>query len=236
MKRALSTVFALVSLAACSGSQDGAAGQGVGEEQLTKAPPFLGAGSTRTVKIDGADSRQLATSSGLDGLVDEMSRANHIQNISFAAGAFKLDAAHVGEWSSKLNCRFTQNKMAYDLLFRADGSTPGGTKGLGFQDEWHPEFETMRCQEMKDKTRALSRFKRFEGYVGAQGDTQIPAAKRQLLEKNAGLAVGSLMRDVGAAKLFNCHWDNTDDSSADALVRVDEKTGEIRVLLAFSGA
>jgi hypothetical protein len=34
-------------------------------------------------------------------------------------------------------------------------------------------------------------------------------------------------------RVYTCHWDNTDDTDADALLTLDFKTGVARVLVGF---
>ena len=85
-------------------------------------------------------------------------------------------------------------------------------------------------------SRLRRRLKAFQGYVASHGDTQSPAADRAAIEKGATTAVGSFMKDLGGAKLYKCHWDNTDDTDTDSLITINAKSGEVRVLVVFAGA
>jgi hypothetical protein len=227
MKRSM-VVVCLALLAGCANASSGT-DDAPQEADLTKAPAFTGSGGGSAVKVKDYDAKLIAPSAGLAKLLGDMTKIGGEQNVSFFAGTYKLSTGDIAQWDEPLNNHWYQNNMAYDLMFRID-------KSFDWAEKWNPDYERVSCQVVKDQKKAWTRFSAFQGYVAAHGDTQAPAADRAALENAAKTAVGSLMKDLGGAKLYKCHWDNTDDTDTDALVTIDAKSGEIRVLVAFAGA
>jgi hypothetical protein len=82
----------------------------------------------------------------------------------------------------------------------------------------------------------LAIFRAFKAVDEVRSDTQMPASQHKEFDANMAALVGAFMKDPGDVSLYKCHWDNTDDTDADALMSFDFKSGFLRVLLAFAGA
>ena len=232
------TVLALTLVAGCGSptTKDGSVDPAGEESALTAAPDFRAPGVGAALKIDGRDAKFAPVNAAVTKLAKDMTDANNIQNNSFYAAVYVSAPGNLGDFDSTLNSYAVRNNMAFDIMFRSDGSKPGDAGGFGWQQKWNPENETMGCLAT-DRAKADSRFKRFSAYVSSHGDSQIPVAKRSVIETSATVLVRSFVKSAPAsAKLYKCHWDNTDDTSADALLLVDAKTGEIRVIVALQGA
>jgi hypothetical protein len=207
-----------------------------GSDALTENPAFAGSAAPVSVKIDGHDATLKAPSSHVVALVKEMTHANPRQNNSFYAGVYTLAPAELSDFDSPINDFAARKYIAYDLMFRIDGSTPGSDKGFGWNSKWDSGDEKMGCNEVPDG-KALSRFEHFSAYTSSHDDPQISQASRDLLTHDAPQVVSALFDSSPlSATLYECHWDNEDDTNADALVLTDEMSGEVRVLLAFDGA
>ncbi len=204
-----------------------------GEDDVTKAPAFKGTGTSKEVTIAGKPATLLPISKEIKALVEEMTKANDIQNNQFMAAVYALSAVDAAAFSSPAGAYVAQKNMAYDFMYRADGSKPGSNEGFGWADKWNAEYEDMGCRATT-RDKADARFKRFGAYKSHQGDDQIPIAKRDLIKRDATKLVASFLSGAGAgAKLYSCHWDNNDDTTSEALVLVDGT--EARVVVGWEG-
>jgi hypothetical protein len=217
----------LTLLAGCAASTEPVDLTDVATGELNQVPAFVGTAPGSSTKIFHRAATRFAPSDALATIVHGMDDGD--QNTSFIAGAFRMSPGDLTDFRSSSNAFFVQKNMAYDMMFRADGSTAGGKEGLGFQEKWTPEVETMRCR-VAEPSKGLTTFKSYQAYTVSH------EANKLAFEKATGAAVGSLLKDIGSAALYSCHWDNTDDTDADALVVVNFQTGDVRVLLAFAGA
>jgi hypothetical protein len=234
----LSIVAVSLAAAGCASSNDTTedAPAATADEALT-ATSFLGTGAGRKMTIDGNEARQLPVDPQLHALVASMNDTS--QNTWFHASAYTMDPGALGTgWEQTLNCHATRNFMAYDMMWRSDGSTPsvneaGGSGDQKWAERWNPEYETMSCHEIQ-ASKALSRFRRSSGYATSMSAAKTPARKKQL-ETSSAAAVASLLKGIGPSKVFFCHWDNNDDTDADAVYTLDVKKGSARVLVSIGG-
>ena len=243
--------LALVSFA-CSSTSDAPTAQdsNLTGASSTAAPPDFGGGAQmRSLSIDVSDATQSQTSDAVAGVVQAMtSTGKDSQNCWFYATVYKFAHGDLSNFDDAQSCHARRNNVAYGVMFRSDGSTPQGDNGQGgsgelkFQVKWSPEFETMGCSQLNangkvlDAAAAFKTFRKFTAFDNVYGDTTISAADRKAFYQNGQTVVGSILKDVGGAHVYKCHWDNTDDTNADAMVTVDPDSGEVRVVLAFAGA
>jgi hypothetical protein len=233
----LTAVVCLVALAACTNaSSSGSSDEPPQEADITTAPPFSAGGAGSAVKVKDLDATLVPPSPALAKILADMSKIGGEQNVSFYAGTYKLAASDLAQWDEPLNDHWAQNNMAFDLMFRIDGSKAGDKTGFGWAAKWSPDSERVSCQIVKDQKKAFTRFSAFQAFSAMRDDKQASSADHATLENGGRTAVGSMLKDLGGAKLYKCHWDNTDDTDTDALVTIDAKSGEVRVLVAFTGA
>jgi hypothetical protein len=238
MKHGLVTLgcMGMIAIAGCASqgtSEDGAQGQ-VGA--LVSGPTFVGTGAPKAMKVKDYAAKEVVASDEMAALLAEMTKIGADQNASYTAATYTLaQASDIKNWDDKFNCNWYRNSMAYDLMWRSDGSDPGASSGFGYAAKWEPDFEQISCQVVKSRAKALSRFQSFQGYTVTANDKGLTAAQRTQLQQDAARAVDSLLKDAGSAALYACHWDNADDTNLDALVTVDEKAGQLRVLAALAG-
>src|SRR5262249_55859180 len=149
--------FFVVALAGCAANPEGIDPTDTATGELARVPAFLGSAPGSTAKLFGRDAQRFAPSEELARIASSMEDGE--QNTTFAAGGFRLPPNELDDFRSIFNAFFVQKNMAYDMMFRVDGSTAGGKSGLGFQEKWHPEFETMRCHP-EEPSKGLATFKR----------------------------------------------------------------------------
>jgi len=235
MRTWLGSVFLAIScLAACAAPSSSTGDDPAGDESdVTKAPAFGGSGAGTDVKLDGKPAKVIAPSAPIAALVKEMTDANTNQNNQFLAASYKAPAETLAAFSSSANGWLAQKNMGYDMMYRADGSTPGGNQGFGWADKWNSEYESMSCRATS-RDKADARFKRFGAYKSQHGDDQINAATQKKIERDATKLVASFLGGLGAdAKIYSCHWDNNDDTTSEALVAIDG--AEARVIVGWEG-
>ncbi len=221
---------------ACGGGGDpvGDANDVSTDSALTVAN-FRGTGTGKAVKLHWVDAKFVPVSKEVKKLAKDLTEANTFQNNSFYAAVYQAPRDSFADFDSNFNHYFVRNEATYQMMFRVDGSAPGDDTPLGFYAKWDPEVETIGCRVI-DRSKAHSRFKHFQAYVSSHGDPQ-NSAKARSFEANATALVSSFLKGAAAgARLYRCHWDNNDDTDADALILLDDKGGEVRVLLAFAGA
>jgi hypothetical protein len=213
-------------LVACAGADETSA-QGT---DALDVPSFLGKGAATNVELGGHAAKQLATSKDVAAATSAMK--DSADNVEVHAAAYQMSPIDAAELKDPLNCFAPRGYIAYDVMFRADGSRPNQSAGFGWATGWQPQFETNHCAAV-DPSKAVKRFRRSHGYATAHGAGD--AQKRALLENDSVILVHAMLKGASAAKLYGCHWDNNDDTDVDALVSVDYKTGQVRTLMAFAG-
>jgi hypothetical protein len=230
----LSGFIGLLFVAGCAASP-AAAGDGEGEpsaEALSSSasPDFDGAAPAKAVTLGGHAEKLGTASKGIDDAVDAMTKLGSNQNVVFLAGVYSLDAAALAAFDGTAA---TQQELAYDLMFRVDGSTAGGKSGFGYQEKLQ-ETETLECGVIQ-ANHALATFKSARAFDAVHGDDSLDAEAKRALDEDAALVVGSLLATASPSKLVQCTWSNNDDTDATALITVNEGTGMVRVLLAWAG-
>jgi hypothetical protein len=183
-------------------------------------------GAAQTVRLGHIATELLGASANVTSLTKEMTDANPIQNDVFQAGSYASSPELVTAFHA-------DNTIAYDMMFRLDGSAPGARKGFGWAEHYEARYESLSCSAVP-LAQAEATFTQFEGYQIHQGDDQIAASKRALIARDAKKLIASFADQASAtAELYNCHWDNNDDSASDALVIIDES--RVDVVMAFKG-
>jgi hypothetical protein len=221
------------SVAACAASEP--AGNTTGEEQaLTALPsgsiPFDGPTPSSEVRLGGHAERQGPASVRIDGVLDAMTKLSANQNVLFLAGMYRVDAEVLATFA---RTGAAQQAIAYDVMFRVDGSKAGTKTGLGFQSKLEPS-ETLGCESI-DTRSALAVYTQTRAFDAVHGDDSLTAAQKRTLDADAAVVVDSLLAASRPSKLVQCTWSNNDDTDATALVTVDEGSGVVRVLLAWAG-
>ncbi len=204
-------------------------------EDVAKArtASFKGTGPEKDVTLGGHAAKLVPASDEVTALVEEMTAANHIQNDQFLAAVYTSSTEAFAQFSSPADGYRVQKNMGFDMMYRADGSTPGGREGFGWAETWRPEYEDMTCYRFA-RQNADARFKQFGAYKVHQGDDQIAEENRALIEKDATILVDSFLAGLGdEAKFYHCQWDNNDDTSSEALVSIDGT--EARVVVGWEG-
>jgi hypothetical protein len=221
--------LALLTLTGCASSPN----EDTAQDDVVRGVPFKGSGPEKAVTIGEHEAQLVPTSGEVSRLVGEMTSANDIQNNQFLAAVYRWNAAAVADFTSAREAYGAQKRMAFDLMYRADGSSPGGEEGFGWADHFRPDYEDMACRRIA-LDRADATFKRFGAYVSHQGDEQIPTDKRALIERDATKLVASFLKDLTpSAAVYTCAWDNNDDTASEALVSVDGF--ETRVVVGWEG-
>jgi hypothetical protein len=123
----------------------------------------------------------------------------------------------------------TALEVAYDVIFRADGSAPGEASANNFAgfSKWEREFEVVSIHPVTAAD-ALAQVQGFAAY-SASSDGSSDKAK---FAADAKAAVDTITS--GTAPLYILHWDNTDDTELNTLASIDAKTGSIVVLTTFT--
>jgi hypothetical protein len=78
---------------------------------------------------------------------------------------------------------------------------------------------------------------KFHGVQAILSDDQDEHAKEAASKFKPAIndAVNALINADARASLFQCSWDNHDDSDAGAIIGVDVKSSTVRVLFVFNG-
>jgi hypothetical protein len=227
-----SGILSLLSAAGCAVSPAESAASDGAEASLTSSGSlgFDGASPSANVTLGGHVEKQGPASAGINAALEAMTKLGANQNVLFQAGVYALDGAAL---TALAGATAGPREIAYDVMFRVDGSRPGSKQGLGFQEKLE-STETLACAVV-NANKALSIYKETQAFEAVRGDQSLDAAERQTLDKDAALVVGSLLASASPSKLVTCTWSNNDDTDATALVSVDEGTGIVRVLLAWAG-
>ena len=200
-------------------------GPGACDDRL-ECPTFEGSFSSQPVKLGTVSTTLLGASTNVSSLTKEMTDANDIQNDTFQAGSYASSPALLAAFKA-------DKTMAYDIMFRLDGSAPGANSGFGWAAKYEAKYESLSCKSVP-LSKAEATFSKFQGYQNHQGDDQIPAQKRALIKSDMKKLISTFVGEASSnAELFNCHWDNNDDSDADSLVLIDDR--RVHVVMVFAG-
>jgi hypothetical protein len=229
----LSGVFSVLFAAGCTASSAAPDASQGAEAALTSSSGTIGFdGSTPAaeVTLGGRAAERGPASSGIERALREITSIGANQNVLFEAGVYQIDAAGLAAFAAT---GATQQDIAYDIMFRVDGSKAGGHDGFGFQVKLE-STESLDCGAIHSDA-ALSTFEDARAFDAVHADDSIDAAQRQSVEKDAALVVGALLKSSPSSKVVKCVWSNNDDTDATALITVDDGTGVVRVLLAWAG-
>lgn len=202
------------------------------EAAVTRAPAFKGSGAGKSVQLGGHAAKLIPVSTQVAALVKEMTEANDIQNNQFLAAVYTATPAELAPFFDSTKSYEAQKNMAFDMMYRADGSSPGGSTGFGWAEKWQPEYESMGCRPTTAE-KADAQFKRFGAYKSHHGDDQISLTKRNLIKSDATKLVAAFLKGTTNAKLYRCHWDNNDDTTSEALISI--AGSEVRVIVGWEG-
>jgi hypothetical protein len=246
--KVLPSFLVLSLLVGCGNSGNSGSGVSGDVANETEAPPFASGTPSRDLSVDERQATQFAASDGLAKVLDPMNKSGGEQNASFFASAYTFkNAMSQGEFDEPLNCHATRNNIAYDLMFRADGSTPsdpngrGGSGFLSFQNGFRIELESLGCTRLAPKSGPITEgfllktFRGFQAYSVLLGDSGLSAAQKSELAAKSALLIKAYMTEKASSTTYKCHWDNNDDTATDALVGLDFKSGRAAVITAFAG-
>jgi hypothetical protein len=123
--------------------------------------------------------------------------------------------------------------VAFQLMFRSDGRDFRNSKGFGTA---LASSQTLKCSTIT-ASKVAAAVAKFHGVQAILADDQDANAKQAATKfKGAiGDAVAAIVGADASASLFDCTWENNDDSNGGAIVSVDAKSSVVRVLFVFDG-
>ena len=130
------------------------------------------------------------------------------------------------------------NALGYSLIFRADGSSPGGKTGNG----WGGSGDAGPDMKMTPVSKGSELFKNVLDTVNGQFTPDSPKgstgpgqltpdqqAQKKKVDAGARAALDSMLAEPHT-KLYWAQWDNQDDTTINGAISVNEKTGDVRVI------
>jgi hypothetical protein len=256
MRKALFLGLAL----GCSCVGCGAEPQGAsrGDDQAateTTIPDFAdGTGGAPTVsfsKSPGVPSVEMrGPSKALQPAIDELTRQGGDNNERFTAATFKFPSEardilrSFGTLKAGHACDLEPMQVAFDAMFFSLEPKRDGEQAHNSLDGDALSCHAVTAQAATNKhgartllSQTLKAFRAGDAYADLvdPSNNQKPADLAKLVQSSS-TAVQSFLKDNQNAAIFSCGWGNGDDETASAVISIDAKSGEARVLFGFVGA
>jgi hypothetical protein len=84
-------------------------------------------------------------------------------------------------------------------------------------------------------SQTLKSFRAGDAYADLNDPKRSPADLAKLAQSSS-TAVQSFLKNNSGASVFSCEWTNSDDETGSAVIAIDAKSGEVRVLFGYVGA
>jgi hypothetical protein len=161
------------------------------------------------------------------------------QDTEIVGGSYEMPAAKLADFKLPIDNDpvstppvvasdlFSAN-LAFDAMFRVVDSvfSEEGTQRLDL------ESHDLECKAVPRSTGLRILRNSAEIQNVRKGLTQ--ADKKQTFDANYQTVISALIPDSASAEVAHCHWTNTDDEDANALLSVDRTAGIVSVLVGFS--
>ena len=235
---------------------DGAAAGGDQAATATEIPDFADTGGAdtkvtfnRTPGVPTVSMR--GASKGLQLALDEMTRQGSDNNEKFTAASFKFPSEALSELKTFGTlkkghaCDLDPLQIAFDAMFfslepKRDGEDAHNSlDGDGMTcNPVNARASTANHRSRSLLSETLQSFRAGDAYaaiVDPNNDPKISDADLKKLVAASDTAVKSFMKGNDGASIFSCSWGNADDETGSAVLSIDAKSGEVRVLFGFVG-
>lgn len=213
---------------ASSGVSDQSANFTGADVPHSKPVDFDGTGSASAIKL-GKDSAQFRASTYQPSFVDALKTERHAVTIA-AATYSQVPDSYLGDLTAK-----RAQETAFQLIFRADGSSPGDSKGFGVARNFEPSTDHLKCDVISPEQvgAAALKFHSVDEILSDNANANAEQAASKLRPILADAASAITAADVHAT-FSQCTWVNPDfPLGTEAIVSVDAGTHMVRVLTAF---
>jgi hypothetical protein len=221
----------VLSLIACAGSADngttGAAAFSGPDTPNPKPVEWDGTGAPAPLNL-GTSPVQFKAGALQAAFEDALKTQD--QNVSVETATYsEVPAAFLGDATAA-----SAKQDSFQLMFRSDGNDAGG-KGFGFGVSLQTT-ESLKCSKITAAKvpAAVAKFHGVQAILSDDQDAnaQLAQTKFKPVIKDA---VNAIVNADLRASLFNCSWNNHDDSDAGAIVSIDSTSSTVRVLFVFNG-
>jgi hypothetical protein len=191
------------------------------------------------VKLGGIDATRQTPSDAVTKALAAVLADAQSQDIDIVGGSYTMPAARLADFKLPIHNdpvaqppvvakdSFSAN-VAFDAMFRVVDAVfaEEGTAKLDV------DTHELECKSVS-RTEGLRSLENSSEFKGVREGLKDAVAKRAF-EANVHTVVEALIPASSAAEVVHCHWTNTDDEDANALLSVDREAGTISALVAFS--